>query len=68
MLLLDGELRITLDGAPTDLQPGDVAPVPAGSEFRVDSVTSGATAWVTTTRRFEAVLADGTRLAPPWGS
>lgn len=33
LLLLEGELRITLEGAPTDLQPGDVALVPAGTSF-----------------------------------
>lgn len=68
LLLLEGGLRITLDGAPTDLHPGDVALVPAGSELRVDAGASGATAWVATTRGLEAVMADGTRLAPPWAN
>lgn len=68
LLVLEGELRITLDGAPTDLQPGDVALVPAGSELRVDSGAAGASAWVTTTPGLEAVMTDGTRLTPPWAS
>lgn len=66
LLVLDGALQVTLDGASSELGPGDVAVVPAGSEFRVDSGPAGAAAWVTTTSGLEAVLADGTRLAPPW--
>ncbi len=68
LLLLDGDLLITLDGTPTNLQPGDVAVVPAGSELRLDSGGSGASAWVTTTPGLEAVMDDGTRLAPPWAN
>ena len=67
-LLLDGELTITLDGTATDLAAGDVVLVPAGSELRVDGGTSDATAWVTTTPGLEAVMADGSRIAPPWAS
>jgi quercetin dioxygenase-like cupin family protein len=68
LLLLDGELTITLDGTATDLAAGDVVLVPAGSELRVDGGTSDATAWVTTTPGFEAVMADGSRIAPPWAN
>jgi quercetin dioxygenase-like cupin family protein len=68
LLLLEGELQITLDGAPGRLGPGDVALVPAGSELRVDGGANAATAWVTTTRGLEAVIADGTRITPPWAS
>ncbi len=68
LLVLDGALRITLDGADSTLRPGDVALVPAGSELRVDSGPSGATAWVTTTPGLEAVMADGTTLTPPWAT
>ena len=42
--------------------------VPAGSELRVDGGTSDATAWVTTTPGLEAVMADGSRIAPPWAN
>ncbi len=68
LLVLGGGLRITLDGEQADLAPGDVALVPAGSELRVDSGPDGATAWVTTTPGLEAVLGDGTRMAPPWAN
>ncbi len=68
LLLLDGGLRVTLDGTSTDLQPNDVVLVPAGSEFRLDGGADGAVAWVTTTPGLEAVMVDGTRLAPPWAS
>jgi quercetin dioxygenase-like cupin family protein len=66
LVVLDRELRLTLDGAESGVHPGDIAVVPAGSEVRVDGGPSGATAWVTTTRGLEAVMADGSRLAPPW--
>lgn len=68
LLILDGELRITLDGATSRLGAGDVALVPAGSELRVDGGAAAATAWVTTTPGLEAQLADGTRLVPPWAN
>ncbi len=68
LLVQSGELRITLDGQSADLRPGDVALVPAGSELRVDGGTVTATAWVTTTPGLEAVLADGSRLSPPWAN
>ncbi|MDT4894481.1 MAG: hypothetical protein QOE97_3516 [Pseudonocardiales bacterium] len=66
LLVLDGELRVSLDEARSTLKPGDVLLVLAGSELRVDAGPSGAIAWVTTTPGLEAVTADGTRIAPPW--
>jgi len=66
LLVLAGELHVTLDGLATALQPGDVVLVPAGSDLRVDAGPEGATAWVTTTPGLEAVTADGTKIAPPW--
>jgi len=68
LLVLDGDLTITLDGTATDLVAGDVLFVPADSELRVDGGTSDATAWVTTTPGLEAVMADGSRIAPPWAN
>jgi quercetin dioxygenase-like cupin family protein len=68
LLLLGGELIITLDGTVTDLAPGDVVLVPAGSELRVDGGACGGTAWVTTTPGLEAVMADGAAIAPPWAN
>ena len=60
LLVLTGELRVTLDGTTSVLHPGDVALVPAQTELRVDAGPDGATAWVTTTPGLEAVTADGT--------
>ncbi len=66
LLVLDGELRVTLDGDRSVLGPGEVALVPAGSELTVDTGPAGATAWVSTTAGLEAVTADGTRVTPAW--
>lgn len=66
LFVLDGELRVTLDGVRSDLRRGDVALVLANSELRVDAGPDGATAWVTTTPGLEAVIADGSRISPPW--
>jgi quercetin dioxygenase-like cupin family protein len=66
LLVLSGELVVTLDGEVSELGAGDVVLVPAGSELKVDSGPAGSTAWVTTTPGLEAVTADGTRIVPPW--
>ncbi len=66
LLVLHGELRITLDGSEVELRQGDVVLVPAGSEFRVDGGPTGASAWVTTTPGLEAVTGDCSRIRPPW--
>jgi quercetin dioxygenase-like cupin family protein len=68
LLVLSGELLVTLDVTTTTLQPGDVVLVPADSELRVDAGPDGGTAWVTTTPGLEAVTADGTRIHPPWAA
>ena len=67
LLLLTGDLTVTLDGVTTPLAPGDVVVVPAGSRFRVDNTSGGpATAWVTTSVGLEATMADGSTITPPW--
>lgn len=66
ILVLSGQLHITLDGVASALGTGDVALVPADTELQVDAGPDGATAWVTTTPGLEAVTSDGTRIAPPW--
>lgn len=66
LLLLEGQLRMHLDGVVSELGPGSVALVPAGSELRVDAGPSGATAWVTTRSGLQATLADGSSMRPPW--
>jgi quercetin dioxygenase-like cupin family protein len=68
LVVLGGELRLTLDGVRTTLHAGEVALVPADSELRVDAGASGSTVWVTTTPGIEAVTSDGGRITPPLGS
>ncbi|PZS18926.1 MAG: cupin domain-containing protein [Pseudonocardiales bacterium] len=68
LLILDGEVRVTVDGEQANLTAGDVVMVPPDSELRLDGGPRGATAWVTTTAGLEAVMADGTRFAPPWAN
>jgi quercetin dioxygenase-like cupin family protein len=68
LLLLEGELTVTVDGIGTVLTAGDVVFVPANSELRLDGGTAGAAAWVTTTPGLEAVMPDGSRFAPPWAN
>ena len=66
LLVLDGELHVTLDGERTKVRPGEVVLVPVGSELCVDGGPTGASAWVTTTPGLEAVTANGSRITPPW--
>ena len=66
LLVLDGQLELTLDGAHFELRAGDVAFVPADSELRVDGGPGGGTAWVTTTAGLEATTEDGSRITPAW--
>jgi quercetin dioxygenase-like cupin family protein len=66
-LVLAGAITVTLDGVATDLTPGDVALVPAGSEVAVDNRGADpARVWVTTSAGLEATTADGTVMRPPW--
>jgi quercetin dioxygenase-like cupin family protein len=67
--VLDGALRFTIDGEVHDLTAGDVLVVHAGSTLRVDNVSDAlAHIWTTTTLGLEAVMADGTRIRPPWAN
>lgn len=67
--LLDGRLTVTLDGERAELAPGDVLIVHAGSTLRVDNESDfAAVMWTCTSVGLEAVLADGSRLAPPWAN
>ena len=60
-------LRLTLDGEPHPLSPGDVAIAPAGSTLKFDNLTDApATIWVTTSLGLEGVFPDGSRVSPPW--
>jgi mannose-6-phosphate isomerase-like protein (cupin superfamily) len=67
LYVLDGILRVTLDGESEDAGPGDVVLVPAGARFGASNLaTEPATAWVTTTAGFAGVLPDGSWFTPPW--
>ncbi|GAA4865655.1 cupin domain-containing protein [Actinomycetospora straminea] len=66
LLVLDGDLHVTLDGVATPVVAGDVVLVPTGAELRVDGGGAPASVWVTTSPGLEAELADGSRLVPPW--
>jgi quercetin dioxygenase-like cupin family protein len=67
LYVLDGILRVTLDGEAEDARPGDVVLVPAGARFGASNLaTEPATAWVTTTAGFAGVLPDGSWFTPPW--
>jgi quercetin dioxygenase-like cupin family protein len=67
LLVLTGDLTVTLDGVTAQLAPGEAVVVPAGSRFRVDNTSAGpATAWVTTSVGLEATMADGSTISPPW--
>lgn len=68
LLVQEGDLAVSIDGQIAHLAPGDVVLVPAGSMLRVDCGTAAASLWVTTTSGIEAVLADGSRLSPPWAA
>lgn len=65
ILLLTGQLDVTLDGDRETVEPGAVIHVPAGSELRVDGGPDGAVAWVTTTAGLTATIGE-TTMTPPW--
>ncbi|MFI9101688.1 cupin domain-containing protein [Streptomyces fildesensis] len=68
-LVLSGTVRFSIDGEVSTLAPGDAAVAPAGSSLGVSNPTEEpATMWVTTSVGLEAVLADGSRISPPWVS
>lgn len=66
LYVLDGSLLVAIDGVTTAAGTGAVVFVPANSSFRVNGGAEDATAWVVSAAGLEAVLADGTRLTPPW--
>jgi quercetin dioxygenase-like cupin family protein len=66
ILVLTGQLKITLNGDKAPMAAGEVLLVRAGDEFRACGGPEGATAWVTTTPGLTATLGDGTELKPPW--
>ncbi|MER5718593.1 cupin domain-containing protein [Streptomyces sp. NPDC002132] len=67
--LLVGELDVTLDGRTERITAGDTLIVNVGSTLKVENPTGHtALTWVTTSLGLEAVLADGSRIVPPWAN
>jgi quercetin dioxygenase-like cupin family protein len=72
LYVLSGTIRVCLgDQVPGDqaaeASAGDVIVVPAGTMVRADNPGHGpASAWVTTSAGFSAVLPDNRWIAPPW--
>jgi mannose-6-phosphate isomerase-like protein (cupin superfamily) len=67
LYVLSGTLRAVLDDQAAEATAGDVILVPAGSKLRVDNpAAEPVTAWVTAGAGLTAVLADGSRITPPW--
>jgi quercetin dioxygenase-like cupin family protein len=68
-LVLSGSIELTIDGETRPLAVGDAAVVPAGSSLGLANATEEPAAmWVTTSVGLEAVMADGSRIAPPWAN
>jgi mannose-6-phosphate isomerase-like protein (cupin superfamily) len=66
--VLDGDLRITLDGQSERIGVGAVVLVPAGAQLRVDGGQADAHVWVTTTAGLQATTSDGETISPPWAN
>ncbi|MFF8969182.1 cupin domain-containing protein [Streptomyces sp. NPDC014995] len=67
--LLIGELLLTLDGRTERITAGDTVIVGPGATLSIENPTDHtAISWVTTSLGLEAVLADGTRITPPWAN
>lgn len=66
LLILHGDLEVTLDGVRGQARTGDVVVVAANSEVRIDGGEQDASVWVSTTVGLRATTADGEVIAPPW--
>ena len=67
LLVLGGTMSAEINGERFEVTEGDVIVVPAGASFGLDNVSDEqGSVWASTSVGFEAELADGTRLAPPW--
>jgi quercetin dioxygenase-like cupin family protein len=66
LLVLEGAMRATVNGAATRVAVGEVLLVQAGDELQIDTGCDGVAAWVTTAAGLTATMSDGTTLAPPW--
>jgi quercetin dioxygenase-like cupin family protein len=69
LLLLIGDLLITLDGVTERVTAGDTLIINPGATLAVENPTDHtAITWVTTSIGLEAELTDGTRITPPWAN
>ncbi|CAL9398789.1 cupin domain-containing protein [Streptomyces sp. enrichment culture] len=69
LLLLIGELRVTLDDVTDHLTAGDTLIINPGATLTVENPTAHtAITWVTTSVGLEAHTSDGTRITPPWAN
>ena len=67
LYVLNGTVRATVDGQPSEAAAGDAILVPAGARISVGNPAGEpAVAWVTTTVGFAGVLPDGSWISPPW--
>lgn len=67
LFVLTGALDVTIDGTPGTARAGDAIVVPTDAAVCVENhADQPASAWVTTSVGFGAVLADGSQIAPPW--
>ncbi|WP_227998999.1 cupin domain-containing protein [Nocardia australiensis] len=66
-LLIQGVVTLSIDGEPSELEPGDAAVAPAGSVISLGNPgAQPAIVVVTAPVGFAAELADGTVITPPW--
>jgi quercetin dioxygenase-like cupin family protein len=66
LLILHGDLTVTMDGVRATAHTGDAVLIGAGAEVRIDGGAEDAAAWVTTTPGLRATTADGEVIVPPW--
>jgi quercetin dioxygenase-like cupin family protein len=66
LLILHGDLTVTLDGVSASARAGDAVLIGAGTDVRIDGGDDDAAAWVTTTPGLRATTSDGEVISPPW--
>ncbi|MEY2248215.1 cupin domain-containing protein [Streptomyces sp. BF23-18] len=69
LLLLSGELLVTLDGRTERITAGDTVIITPGATLGIENpAQEAALCWVTTSIGLQAELADGSTLTPPWAN
>lgn len=66
LLILRGDLEVSLDGVRAPAQSGDVVVFGAHNEVRIDGGDEDASVWVSTTAGLRATTVDGEVIEPPW--